>query len=106
VLGIAQTNPGEGFDLTFPLILLVLAGCSVLLARTVRRQDAPLPFDEPPQPVWVPWRRSNMQGPSWNDPRPPEDSKSEWSGERKPPAPPAEHEEWTPPVRRTPTRRT
>ena len=105
MLGIAQTNPGGGFDLTFPLILLALAACSVVLARTVRRDAAaPLPFDEAPKPVWVPWRRSNMQGPSWNDPRPPEDSESEWSGERKPPPPP-QHEEWTPPVRRTPTRR-
>jgi hypothetical protein len=103
-LGIAQTNPGGSVDLTFPLILLVLAACSVLLVRTVRRQDSPLPFDQPPPPVWVPWRRSNMQGPSWNDPRPPQDSKSEWSGEPKPP-PPSQHEEWTPPVRRTPTRR-
>ena len=45
-----------------------------------------------------------MDGPSWNDPRPPEDSESEWSGEPKPP-PSQQHEEWTPPVRRTPTRR-
>ena len=69
VLGIAQTNPGGGFDLTFPLILLALAACSVVLARTVRRDAAaPLPFDEAPKPVWVPVAALEHAGPELERP--------------------------------------
>ncbi len=104
VAGVAQTNTPGGFDLTLPLLLLTAAIVAALVARTLRREGTPLPA-EAPRPAWVPWRRSTMDGPSWNDPRPADDRETEWSAEPPPPPPPAQHEEWTPPVRRTPTRR-
>ena len=103
VAGVAQTNTPGGFDLTLPLLLLSAAIVAALVARTLRRDGTPLPADAP-RPVWIPWRRSTMDGPSWNDPRPADDRESEWSAQ-PPPPPPAQHEEWTPPVRRSPTRR-
>ena len=89
-------------DLTLPLIRLAAAIAAALLARTIRRETAPLPAGAPPRPIWIPWRRSTMDGPGWNDPRPAGDREGEWSGESEPPP---EHEPWTPPTRRTPTRR-
>jgi hypothetical protein len=106
VAGVTQTNPAGGVDLMLPLLLLALAAvAAVFVAGLRRRTTDPVPAEAPAAPIWIPWRRSNMQGPSWNDPRPAEDSKGEWSGEREPQPPPQQHEEWTPPVRRTPTRR-
>jgi hypothetical protein len=93
VAGVNATNAGDGFDLTLPLILLVVAALTVVGVARLRRQPAALALtrslrdDEDavaalkesrrPEP-WVPWFRSPMKGPSWNDPRPPEDRPDDW----------------------------
>jgi hypothetical protein len=111
VAGQSATNlPDGGLDLSIPLLLLGLALIAVVVARTLRSESsaapmAPMtsaPVEEPAR--WVPWFRSPMRGPGWNDPRPPSDRSSEWSDTPPEPAAP-EHEEWTPPTRRTPSRR-
>jgi hypothetical protein len=101
VAGVAQANTPEGMDLTLPLLLLAVAVAAAFLARSLRHRPTPLPA-EAPRAAWVPWRRSTMDGPGWNDPRPAGDREAEWSGE---PAEAPEHEPWTPPTRRAPTRR-
>jgi hypothetical protein len=111
IAGETATNPPGGLDLTIPLVLLLLAAVAVVLARTLRREPpvtpvAGAPAEEPPV-RWIPWFRSPMRGPGWNDPRPPSDRPGEWSDAEPPPPPaaPEQHEEWTPPTRRSPTHR-
>lgn len=111
VAGQSATNlPDGGLDLTLPLLLLGLAVIAVVIARTLRRDGSitpmtPLPPVDQPPARWVPWFRSPMRGPGWNDPRPPSDRPGEWSD--APPArpEPEPHEEWAPPTRRSPTHR-
>ena len=104
------THRGDAgsLDLTIPLILLVLAAVAVVLVRTLRRDTtAAVVTDAPaePAPRWVPWFRSPMRGPGWNDPRPPSDRPGEWSDAPPTPPQPQQYEEWTPPTRRSPTHR-
>ena len=127
IAGESATNPARvgGLDLTIPLLLLVLAAIALAVVYRLRR-DAPalalmrsLRDDpeaaelmrsrvnerEPSRAPWIPWFRSTMRGPGWNDPRPPTDHAGEWSPPGEPAPEPEQHEEWTPPTRRTPTRR-
>jgi hypothetical protein len=115
VAGATATNPGGGINLTIPLIALVLAAIAVVLTRHLRRDTTPVIAGEVaaehttrPAPTWIPRFRSTMRGPGWNDPRPPADRPGEWSDEQRraaAPEPEAQHEEWTPPNRRSPTHR-
>ena len=80
-----------------------------MVARTLRRETTAAPVTDAPaeagRPRWVPWFRSPMRGPGWNDPRPPSDRPGEWSDAPPPQPEPEQHEEWTPPTRRSPTHR-
>ncbi|MBO9579228.1 MAG: hypothetical protein J7480_10745, partial [Microbacteriaceae bacterium] len=105
VAGATSTNPPGGIDLTLPLLLLALAALAVVLVRVLRREPAATAPEEPRPPVWIPWHRSTMRGPSWNDPRPSADRTGEWSGAAAPPPEPEAQEAWTPPERRSPSHR-
>jgi hypothetical protein len=98
VAGATATNRPGGLDSTVPLILLALVALAALAVHLLRRGDPTAlaltralrgdseavaalkrsrrPADDAP---WVPWFRSPMKGPSWNDPRPPSDRPDEWS---------------------------
>jgi pseudouridine-5'-phosphate glycosidase len=81
---------------------------SVAVAYAIRRVNAApapvagAPEAKPPAPIWIPWRRSNMQGPGWTaDPPPSSEGAGEWAtapGE-SPQSPPESHpdDEWSPP---------
>jgi hypothetical protein len=113
VAGLSQTNrPGEngGMSFVIPLILLVLLLAAVLLARMLRRQATPVPVgeapapEEPARPVWIPWRRSTMTGPSWNEAPPPSREDSWAESPSKAPEPEPQHEPWTAPRTKRPVR--
>jgi hypothetical protein len=111
VAGVSQMNQPEpgGLNLLVPLILLVLLVAAILAARSLRRRPAPVapvPVEEA-KPVWVPWRRSTMTGPSWNETPPPSGRGSWASSPTEPPEPPAEREpeRWSAPPSSRPARR-
>ena len=104
VAGVTQTNPAGGSSAAWliPLILLALLLTAILFTRLRRREQQPVPVThgdpepepEPQRAPWVPWHKSTMTGPGWNDPPP---------GLEPEEAPPAaeEHEPWSPPRSRT-----
>jgi hypothetical protein len=106
VAGVTQTHPPgpNGFPLTIPLIVLALALTALLLARLLRR-DRPVvattadaePVDSPPERApWVPWHKSTMTGPGWNEP-PESGTEGTWREPGRPADPEPEHEPWSPP---------
>jgi hypothetical protein len=81
VAGVSQTNPpeGRGINVLIGLILLSLLLAAILVARMRRREATPVaaaPVEE--KPVWIPWRRSTMTGPSWNE-KPPPSREESWA---------------------------
>lgn len=77
-----------------------------------RRHDEPVPAGavaappEEPKPVWTPWRRSPMTGPSWNEAPPPtrEGSWADSPAKETEPEPEPQHEPWTAPRPKRPVR--
>jgi hypothetical protein len=104
VAGVSGTNrPAEdAINITIPLILLVLLAAAILVTRRLRREEVPVAPVEETKPVWVPWRRSTMTGPSWNE-RPPPSGEDSWA-ESPSKAPEPEHEPWTAPRPKRPVR--
>lgn len=112
VAGVTQTNlPGSsngGFSLTIPLIVLALALTALLLARRLRRDHPtpatvtePGPDPEPQRAPWVPWHKSTLTGPGWNEP-PESGTEDTWNAPENAAAPDEpEHEPWSPPRSRT-----
>jgi hypothetical protein len=110
VAGASQSNPPGSVNLTIPLLLLFLglaAAASIYLLR--RWSASPVPVigapEEPSEaarPIWVPWRRSTMDGPGWTSAPPPSGERAgEWAaapGTEPEPQPEPEHDdEWIPP---------
>ena len=87
---------------------MVLA--AVLIARLRRRHDEPVPVvaaeppPEEPKPVGVPWRRSALTGPSWNEKPPPSQEGSWAESPSKAPEPQPDPEPWTAPRSKRPVR--
>ena len=108
VAGIAQTNTPDSISLTIPLILVVLGLTGAAVITALRRRTDPalaIATDEPlpaPRPVWVPWRRSTMDGPRWTaSPPPSAEDAGAWAAapdaEPEPQPEPLHHDAWTPP---------
>ncbi len=110
IAGASQSNPPGSVNLTIPLLLFFLglaAAASIYLLR--RWSASPLPVagapDEPsqaPRPIWVPWRRSTMDGPGWTSAPPPSRERAgEWAAapgtDPEPQPEPEHHDEWIPP---------
>jgi hypothetical protein len=112
VAGVSQTNrPAEGgINFLIPLLGLLMVLAAVLLARMLRRRDEPVPVvaaappEEPERPVWIPWRRSTMTGPSWNEAPPPSREDSWAESPSKEPEPQPQQEPWTAPRPKRPVR--
>lgn len=110
VAGVSQSNPPGSVNLTIPLLLLFLALAAAATTYLLRRRTAaPVPVggvtDEPsgaPRPVWIPWRRSTMDGPGWTSAPPPSrEGAGEWAAapgtEPEAQPEPEHHDEWIPP---------
>lgn len=110
VAGASQSNPPGSVNLTIPLLLLFLGLAAAATIYLLRRWTAgPVPVtgapDEPseaPRPVWIPWRRSTMDGPGWTSAPPPSrEGTGEWAAapgtEPEPQPEPEHHDEWFPP---------
>ncbi len=90
VAGISATNPTDSIDLTVPLLLVIFGLGTAGIITLLRRRAVPAAVDEPPvKPVWIPWRRSTMDGPRWTaDPPPSGEDADGWAA-----APGSRHEE-------------